>query len=84
MSEEAPLEQPLPVRQAGAAEAKHVRLSAKPTVHHFAPRKEPGPEALPPATIDGPFRPIHDRGPETTVTPKRRHESPDDTDLSGK
>src|SRR6476660_7004361 len=81
MPDERPSQQELPRRSAGVAEAKHVRLSVNPTDHYTAPRTEAGPEALPSATIHGPFRPINDRGPETAVTPKGRHEPLDATDL---
>jgi len=74
MTNERPAQQELPHRKAGSAQAKHVRLSPHPSVYPTDPRTEAGPEQRPPATISGPFRPIHDRGAETTVTPKRRHE----------
>jgi hypothetical protein len=83
MSDERPLDQILPSRQAGVAEAKHVRLSAEPSPYHVDPREEPGPEALPAATIYGPFRPIVDRGSEANVISTRRHDSTHDTDLDG-
>ena len=74
MTDERPAQQQLPHRKAGSAQAKHVRLSPNPSVYRTDPRTEADSEDRPPATIYGPFRPIHDRGAETTVTPKRRHE----------
>jgi hypothetical protein len=84
MTDQKPSQQELPHRNAGVAEAKHVRLSANPTVHYTAPRNEAGPEALPAATIHGPFRPIKRRGSKTAVTPKRRLKPRDDTEPAGK
>ena len=60
-------EQELPQREAGGAKPKHVRLSAHPAPYNPTPRDEPGPEARPPATIKGVFRPIEDMGPATVA-----------------
>jgi hypothetical protein len=84
MSDERPLEQILPSRQAGRAEAIHVRLSDEPSIHDVVRREDVRPEGRPTAMIDGPFRPIHDRGPATTVIAKPWHEPPDDSHLDGK
>jgi hypothetical protein len=66
-------------REAGVAKAKKVRLSADPPAYVTAPRNEPGPEAYPPATIQGIFRPIEDRGPETPVPlPQQRTDAQDE------
>ena len=70
----------LPYRKAGVAAPKPVTLSANPTVYYIAPRTEEGIEALPDATIHGPFRPIEDKGSETAVTRKHKHEPSDDRD----
>ena len=83
MTDERPSQQELSLRSAGVAQAKRVTLSANPTDHYTEPRIEAGPEALPAATIHGPFRPINERGPETVVTPKYKHEPSDGTDLVG-
>jgi hypothetical protein len=79
-------QQELQQREAGVAEAKRVRLSPDPPAYHAPPRDEPGPEAYPPATIHGTFRPIEDRGPETPAPlPQQRKDAQDassqDTDL---
>jgi hypothetical protein len=77
MDDERPPLNELTHRNAGVAEPKHVRLSRHPIPHYRKPREEAGREAFPPAIIQGPFRPIRDRGPETPVvphTPRHRRE----------
>ncbi len=79
-------QRPLQQREAGVAEVKQVRLSPDPPAYHAPPRDELGPEAYPPATIEGTFRPIEDRGPETPVPlAQQRQDAQDepsqDTDL---
>lgn len=65
MSKENPSPRRLHRREAGVAEMRRVRLSPNPKPYHVRPRDEAGPEALPPAPINGSFRPIRRRGPET-------------------
>lgn len=60
-------------REAGVAEPKRVRLSPNPPTYHAPYRDESGPEAYPPATIPGTFRPIEDRGAETPVPLPQQH-----------
>jgi hypothetical protein len=85
-------QQELQQREAGGAEAIQVRLSADPPAYYTTPRNEPGPEAYPPATIQGTFRPIEDTGPQTPVPlPQQRKDAQDEpsqgtdlpSDLSG-
>ena len=52
---------------AGLVKPKVVRLPSDPAPYAAPPREEPGPEAMPPAVIEGEFRPITDVGAPTEV-----------------
>jgi hypothetical protein len=54
-------------RDGGVAEAMQVRLSPDPPTYNAPQRDEPGPEAYPPATIEGTFTPIDDIGSATPI-----------------
>jgi hypothetical protein len=71
-------QQELPQREAGGAKSEHLRLSAHPAADNPTFRTEPGPEALPPATIEGTFRPINDRGPDTSAPSQHTRETASD------